>query len=346
MRTILIVLFAAFATACRTSSLGSCSSDTDCSSNAMCDAVQKACVPTDAPEISNVQVTTPAGYTAPDGGLFYDTVGSPLSVSATVTPRGDAGVDASSVCLRVNGESGACAHPGTGSGSSFTFALPRSAGPAEGKAVGFQISAAGSSGHSALSALQQVYFDDQPPTISIVDDPKAYARTLPDGGAPAIIVSANIADSTGVVSPALISGGNSIAPSGADGGLYVFHLDPRDAPAGVEGAYAFQISAQDNLGHSTAADGSRKIDAAPPSISVQIYKDVPDGGGVTYPAAVANTGWTGATFVYTATGRVDKGMSAFAYAIDDTGARTTISVPSGWARSADCWTMRADGSCA
>jgi prepilin-type N-terminal cleavage/methylation domain-containing protein len=55
---------------------------------------------------------------------------------------------------------------------------------------------------------------------------------------------------------------------------------------------------------------------------------------------------TGSTFVYTATGRADKGMDAFTYAIDDTGARTTISVPSGWARSADCWTMRADGSCA
>lgn len=55
---------------------------------------------------------------------------------------------------------------------------------------------------------------------------------------------------------------------------------------------------------------------------------------------------TGSTFVYTATGRADKGMNAFTYAIDDTGARTTISVPSGWARSADCWTMRADGSCA
>jgi type IV pilus assembly protein PilE len=55
---------------------------------------------------------------------------------------------------------------------------------------------------------------------------------------------------------------------------------------------------------------------------------------------------TGATFVYTATGRADKGMSAFGYSIDDTGARTTVSVPPGWARSADCWTMRADGTCA
>ena len=55
---------------------------------------------------------------------------------------------------------------------------------------------------------------------------------------------------------------------------------------------------------------------------------------------------TSAAFVYTASGRADKGMSAFSYTIDETGARTTISVPSGWARSADCWTTRADGACA
>jgi len=54
---------------------------------------------------------------------------------------------------------------------------------------------------------------------------------------------------------------------------------------------------------------------------------------------------TAATFTYTATGRAALGMSAFVYSIDEGGARATASVPSGWRRTADCWTIRADGSC-
>jgi type IV pilus assembly protein PilE len=54
---------------------------------------------------------------------------------------------------------------------------------------------------------------------------------------------------------------------------------------------------------------------------------------------------TAATFTYTATGRAAHGMSAFAYSIDEGGTRSTLSVPSTWRRTADCWTLRADGSC-
>lgn len=295
------LLFCASLLACKTSDLGSCASDTDCSSNAICDGAQRVCVLTDAPQISNVAVTSTPGYSA-DGGLFFDTAGAPLAVSATITSRAGAAVDPASACLRITGETGACAHAGTaGGGDTFTFALPRPAGPADGTPLGFAISAASASGHTATSATQQVYFDDQPPSISIVNDPAAYARTLPDGGAASINVSAAIADATGVVSPQLHSGTKTIAPSSATGGVYVFPLDPRDAPAGVEGAYGIQVSAQDNLGHSRQVSGSVKIDDAPPTLAIQIYKDVPDGGGITYPAAVANTGWTGAMFVYSDT---------------------------------------------
>jgi hypothetical protein len=38
-------------------------------------------------------------------------------------------------------------------------------------------------------------------------------------------------------------------------------------------------------------------------------------------------------------------MSAFAYSIDEVGAKATVSVPPTWQRTADCWTIRADGSC-
>ena len=54
---------------------------------------------------------------------------------------------------------------------------------------------------------------------------------------------------------------------------------------------------------------------------------------------------TATTFMLTATGVASKGMGAFIYAIDHSGARTTVSLPAGWARTADCWTIRQDGLC-
>jgi len=50
-------------------------------------------------------------------------------------------------------------------------------------------------------------------------------------------------------------------------------------------------------------------------------------------------------YMYTATGLANKGMAAFAYAIDQAGAKTTVSLPVGWSRGMDCWTIRADGLC-
>ena len=40
-----------------------------------------------------------------------------------------------------------------------------------------------------------------------------------------------------------------------------------------------------------------------------------------------------------------KGMTDFVYAIDQSGAKTTLAVPRGWSRTADCWTIRQDGFC-
>jgi type IV pilus assembly protein PilE len=54
---------------------------------------------------------------------------------------------------------------------------------------------------------------------------------------------------------------------------------------------------------------------------------------------------TSTTFTYTATGLPAKGMEAFVFTIDQTGAKATLSVPRGWSRTSDCWTIRADGSC-
>jgi type IV pilus assembly protein PilE len=54
---------------------------------------------------------------------------------------------------------------------------------------------------------------------------------------------------------------------------------------------------------------------------------------------------TATTFTVTATGIAAKGMASFAYAIDQSGAKSTVSVPSGWIRTTGCWTIRQDGSC-
>src|SRR6267142_3464178 len=302
MRAIHIVIVCVFLAACRSSSLGACASDSDCSSGAACDPAERVCVATDAPGISSVAVTTPADYTDPQGRAFFDNPGSPLSVSASIA--GQAGVDASSVCMRISGETGACAHPGTaGSGGTYAFTLPRPAAPSDGTTpLQFTITAASTTGHAVTSAAQNVYFDNRPPAVSVAPDSTPYARTLPDGGAAAINVSVTIVDPTGVVSPQLLSGSAVVAPASSDGGVYLFQLDPRDAPAGAEGPYAFHVRALDHLGHDGGADATRVVDDKAPVISgVQVYKDVPDGGGVTYPAAVANTGWTGATFVYSDT---------------------------------------------
>jgi len=54
---------------------------------------------------------------------------------------------------------------------------------------------------------------------------------------------------------------------------------------------------------------------------------------------------TATTFVYTARGLATKGMAAFVYTIDHSGAKSTLSVPGGWSRSPACWTIRKDGFC-
>ena len=121
MRLLLVVLLCAPAFACRTSDLGGCSRDGDCSAGAVCDLGARVCVATDAPSFSNIVVSTPPAFTASNGRAFFDTTGAALSLSASISGR--AGVDPASVCLIVTGETGACAHPGT-AGSGFDSVAP------------------------------------------------------------------------------------------------------------------------------------------------------------------------------------------------------------------------------
>jgi type IV pilus assembly protein PilE len=81
------------------------------------------------------------------------------------------------------------------------------------------------------------------------------------------------------------------------------------------------------------------------------YVDGAGNCGVALPAAADGDAFdvacvaTSATYRITAAGRAGGVMAGFAYAVDETGARTTLAVPAGWSLAADCWTARPDGSC-
>jgi type IV pilus assembly protein PilE len=87
-------------------------------------------------------------------------------------------------------------------------------------------------------------------------------------------------------------------------------------------------------------------------LDARTYLSLDGSCGVAPPASTRSDAFTlsctatTSTFLYSANGRADKGMSAFAYTIDETGAKKTIGVPANWLRSADCWTISADGTCA
>src|SRR5205823_3766622 len=233
--------------------------------------------------------------------------GASITVQATLADG--AGVPAGSVCLRIAGETGACAHPGTaGASNAWTFTLPRPAGPQDGTAafnytveaddaLAASLSGASQAEHQLRSA-QTLTFDYTPPTVTVSADTTPYARTSVK-----IPVTALVDDLGGVPDGGVLLNG-TLLPATRDGGLFTFQLDPTLAPAGVEGAYNFTVTARDNANNSSGSiPGSRVIDDAAPAVSnLRIFKGTDPGvAGVTYPAAVTNTGWTGSSFVYSDT---------------------------------------------
>lgn len=251
----------------------------------------------DAPRITAIAVVT-----APDWPGFYVGGPTPLTISAKIAD----GAGVANPCLRLAGET-FCAHPGAAAGGAYTFQMPRSSTGDGTTPVDFVISADDAlaaatplkSEHHADSAPQHVYFDNAPPAVVIAADPQPWARTLPDGGQNLVTISALITDPSGLSgTPQLVSSGAQIAPSGVDGGLYTFQLNATDAPPGSEGSYSFSVTAQDNLNHVASVNGTRFIDDAPPAVLFKVYKDQEPGSGVAYPAAVANTGHTGSSFIY------------------------------------------------
>lgn len=63
----------------------------------------------------------------------------------------------------------------------------------------------------------------------------------------------------------------------------------------------------------------------------------------TYTCPAANL--TASTYLVKAEGVAGQGMSGFTYTIDQSNAKTTTSVPTGWVAATNCWTLRKDGSC-
>jgi Big-like domain-containing protein len=294
-------------------------------------AVGLTLVDADAPQITAVTYA-PAPQSDPAGNLFFGT-GGDISVQATIADR--SGVDPASVCLRVSGETGACAHPGTaGAAGAWTFSLPRAAPPQDGTApFTFAVEAADTQGNPA-HLDQTLFFDYTGPTVAVTVDATPYART-----AALISVDALITDPAGVPDGGVFLN-DTVAPVARDGGLFTFQLDPQGAPAGSEGPLGFHVGAADSLGNTAQSNGVRTVDDAPPALSIQIYKDAPDGGGVTYPAAVPNTGWTGGTFIYSDTVHVSgtltdvSGVGTTVFHLDGVGLDGGTSP--GTARSIDC----------
>ncbi|MCA1827609.1 MAG: hypothetical protein LC689_11825, partial [Myxococcales bacterium] len=310
MRTSFLFGLALSLVACRTSNLGTCAKDSDCTtgicdlnqhvcvlqgqscsppcdSSHVCDQATLTCQPIGSPPVITGITFTPPGVTDASGNRFIGPGSGPVSVEATITAA--AGVAASSVCLRVSGETGACAHPGTaGASNTYTFNLPRPAPPQDGStSLNFTLEADDTLAASLTGSAQaqhetrlaqSIFFDYQGPSISVTSDSTPYART-----AVPIPVTALIADPAGVPDGGVFLNG-TIAPATRDGGLFTFNLDPRGADAGVEGAYTFQVSAVDDLANPSDAGAFRLVDDAPPDASVGVFKGTDPGTtGVTYP---------------------------------------------------------------
>src|SRR5205814_8400836 len=97
------------------------------------DAREVIRVDRDAPAISGLGYTPAPAFDDGAGHLFF---GAGASITVQATLADGAGVPAGSVCLRIAGETGACAHPGTaGASNAWTFTLPRPAGPQDGTAA-------------------------------------------------------------------------------------------------------------------------------------------------------------------------------------------------------------------
>jgi hypothetical protein len=267
-------------------------------------------------------ITQPAAEATANGRAFFRATGSALAIGAAIIDGGS-GVDPSSVALQiVGGASGALTTvAGTRTaGDGWSFALPRSVGRGFDGAspVQFVVTAKDKLGHAASSEVQSIFFDDAAPAVTSLSDPAWYARTTA-GGHVVVTVHENVAD----VGAGLASASLTVADANNGGALTTtpgsctpqgdctFALDAAFLAAGSEGRLQFTITAQDKLSqspgdaHQATVSDFRQVDGKPPAVTITRVANaaLPTAGtsGVTYPTAIANTGYDGSHFVYSDT---------------------------------------------
>jgi hypothetical protein len=292
-------------------------------------------------------ITQPAGEATANGRAFFRATGNALAIGATIVDGGS-GVDPSSVTLQImGGGSGALTTvAGTrGAGDGWSFALPRSVGRgSDGSSpVQFLVTAKDKLGHSATSEVQSIFFDDAPPVVTAVSDSNWYARTT-SGGHVLIAVHETIADAgAGLASASLTvadanSGGALTTAPGSctPQGDCAFTLDAAFLAAGSEGRLQFTINAQDKLSqapgdaHQATASDFRQVDGKPPAVTITRVANTAlptaETSGVAFPAAIANTGYDGAHFVYSDTLTITGTIQDSGAGIDAANAPPTLEV--------------------
>lgn len=82
----------------------------------------------------------------------------------------------------------------------------------------------------------------------------------------------------------------------------------------------------------------------------RMYTNACDAGTLATPPAGRYFGYvcsdlSATTYRVTATGVAAQGMGGFQYRIDQNNLRETLGVAPGWSMTANCWTLKKDGSC-
>ena len=196
--------------------------------------------------------------------------------------------------------------------------VPLSLAPegAEGK-LPIRIVATDDLGHETV-ALESIAFDDAGPAIAIDADPRWHPRGT-------ISVRANVQDFSGLNEGSIVLqlGAASLRPTSTAGALRTFDVPASLIPAGLEGPLAFEVRAQDTLGHPAKATGTLLIDDRAPRLSivaatvptapvkrgtqVRIAATVEDGSPITLTAMLEGGG---------SIPTVDKGGGAYEVAVD------------------------------
>jgi hypothetical protein len=253
----------------------------------------------------------PPGDVAAGGHAWFRAGAGSLQVTAIVADVGS-GVSPASVLLQLAPGSPGSLAPVSGipgPGNTWTFALPRAAGTGldGSQPVRLVVTASDTLGHAAVSAPQEIFFDDAAPVITKVADAAWYSASAANH---LLTVRETIVDAgAGLASATLtVAGAAPVDGTCTPPGDCSFALDARLLPPATEGALAFTIAARDALSaapadaHQASILDARNVDDKPPAVTIMRVTNAdrpsPASSGVAYPPATVNTGYDGSHFVY------------------------------------------------